>query len=85
MARHADLPATLEPLGVTREEAAAAIRLSPSTFDQLVADGRMPQPRVVGTRRIWSVRELRLAFDALPSREGAAPPTIDENEWDDVR
>lgn len=30
----------------------------------------MPRPRVVGTRRIWDVDELDMAFKALPRENG---------------
>jgi len=32
----------------------------------------MPRPRVIGSRRIWDVEELDLAFKALPREEGDA-------------
>ena len=80
MARHVDLPSTLEPFGLTREEAAAACRISASKFDQLVADGRMPQPRMIDGRRVWSTTEVRRAFHALPKKGGDG----ERNEWDDA-
>lgn len=40
-ARRGDaLPHSLAPIGLSREVAAAFIDVSPSKFDQLVADGR---------------------------------------------
>lgn len=69
------LPRSLPPLGVDRTEAAALIGVSPSKFDEMVADGRMPGPKRIGARAVWSVRKLTLAFEALPD-EG------DVNEWD---
>jgi predicted DNA-binding transcriptional regulator AlpA len=53
--------------GLSREEAAAYIGVGTSKFDALVADGRMPQPKIIDARRIWDVRQLDAAFDALPS------------------
>jgi predicted DNA-binding transcriptional regulator AlpA len=52
--------------GLSRNEAAMYIGISAGKFDALVADGRMPAPRRIDGRRIWDVRELDLAFDALP-------------------
>lgn len=66
--------------GLSRVEAAGYIGISPSTFDKLVAKGEMPNPKRVGTRSIWDVRALDLAFDALPGDD--APDA--ENPWDDV-
>ena len=47
----------------------------------------MPRPRVVGSRRIWDVDELDLAFKALP-REGGDDDVAFEtrearNSWAD--
>ena len=61
------LPASLPPEGISREQAAEFIGVCPNFFDQLVKDGRMPQPRRVGIRRIWSVAELRYSFHTLPN------------------
>jgi hypothetical protein len=53
--------------GLSREEAAMYIGISPSKFDELVADGRMPVPvKGVG---IWDSRRLDMAFDALKDAE----------------
>jgi hypothetical protein len=54
--------------GLCREEAALYIGISPSKFDQLVKDGRMPPPKEVDGRVIWDVVRLDLAFEALPDR-----------------
>lgn len=58
--------------GLSRVEAAGYIGVSPSTFDKMVLAREMPSPKCVGTRNIWDVRALDLAFDALPG-EDAAP------------
>jgi predicted DNA-binding transcriptional regulator AlpA len=64
--------------GLSREEAAMYIGISPSKFDELVADGSMPPPVRIGSRKIWDIRQLDLAFDAL-AMENAAP-----NSWEGV-
>ena len=64
--RSCSLP--LEPLGLSREDAAAFIGVSATKFDQLVADGRMPTPRLADARVLWSRLELIDAFYALPLR-----------------
>lgn len=53
--------------GLNREEAAAYVGIGASKFDELVADGRMPQPKKIDARRVWDVRQLDAAFDALPT------------------
>ena len=64
--------------GLSAEEAGAACGVSASTFRSMVEDGRMPAPRVIGTRLVWDVDEVRAAFKALP-RQGEATA----NPWDE--
>jgi len=81
MARQTALPPTLAPRLINREAAAAYVSVSPTTFDQLIRDGRMPRPKILGgRRRAWDVRALDTAIDNLPSDgEDFADQT-----WDDV-
>jgi len=74
--RHAALPHSLAPIGLSREVAAAFIDVSPSKFDQMVADGRMPKPKRVDGRRIWDRTKIERAFAALPGDED-----FEEDEW----
>jgi excisionase family DNA binding protein len=53
--------------GLSRDEAAMYIGISPSKFDELVEDGRMPAPVKIDGRKVWDIRQLDLAFDALSS------------------
>ena len=48
------------------------IGISPNKFDELVGDGRMPTPVKIDARKVWDIRHLDLAFDALP-RENPKP------------
>lgn len=70
------LPISLPPRGLSRCEAAAYIGISPTLFDHLVQDGRMPQPKRIGARTVWDRRALDLAFAAIPNGS-------DDNPWDD--
>jgi predicted DNA-binding transcriptional regulator AlpA len=63
--------------GLSRDEAAMYVGVSASKFDEMVADGRMPVPVRIDARKIWDIRSLDLAFDALPQED----PT---NSWDGV-
>lgn len=74
------LPPSLPPRGLRREEAAAYLAISPSLFDELVKDGRMPRPKTVGRRRIWDRLALDRAFEALPG--GSSADDEDANPWD---
>ena len=64
--------------GLSREEAAMYIGISPTKFDALVGEGRMPSPVKIDSRKLWDIRALDLAFDALPTEDGAS------NSWDGV-
>lgn len=64
---------SIEPRGLNRAQAAAYIGVSPSLFDQMVCDGRMPQQKRVNTRTIWDRRKLDEAFEALPDGSDANP------------
>jgi predicted DNA-binding transcriptional regulator AlpA len=64
------LPLSPPPRGLSREQAAAYIGISPSKFDAMVLDGRMPQPKEVDRRLVWDRLELDAAFSALPHRNG---------------
>lgn len=77
MPRYDALPANLPPRGLGREAAAQYVGVSPVKFDALIADGRMPQPVRLDSRKVWDRRALDRAFDALGGL------TDDANEWDD--
>jgi len=58
--------------GLDECEAAVYLSISPSFFRKLVELRVMPRPRIVGSRRIWDVEELDLAFKSLPREGGDA-------------
>jgi hypothetical protein len=74
MARPSALPPSCLPRGLSSEGAAAYFSISPSLFDQMVADGRMPKPKRFNTRNVWDRLALDAAFTAIP----------DDNPHDDV-
>jgi predicted DNA-binding transcriptional regulator AlpA len=67
--------------GLSRDESAMYVGVSPTTFDKLVADGRMPQPRRIDGRKVWDIRALDLHFDMLPIHGDASHPA---NSWADA-
>lgn len=79
-----DLPISLAPFGVNREQAASIIGVSATLFDKAVAAGTMPQPRILGGRLIWDVAELAESFKALPHRDEASGASETQNPWDDA-
>ena len=76
------LPMSLPPRGLSRIEAAAYIGVSPSKFDALVADRRMPGPKRIDGRSVWDVRRLDVAFDQLPDKDGGLDA---KDRWSDVQ
>lgn len=63
------------PRGLSRKDSARYVGISPTLFDQLVKDGRMPNPKRINSRTLWDRKELDFAFEELP---GA--PIV--NPWD---
>lgn len=53
------------PRGLSREEAARYVGVSPTTFDRLIAEYRMPRPKRIGKRVIWDRLKLDDAFSDL--------------------
>lgn len=66
---------TVPRRGLSRQEAAEYLGVSPTTFDTMRAAGQVEPPRLIGARKLWDIRDLDMAFDALP-REDA--PSL---EW----
>lgn len=57
--------ATAPRRGLDRHEAATFIGVSIAVFDQMVADGRLPQPTEFEGEAVWDLVKLDNAFDAL--------------------
>jgi len=68
--RIAALPLSLPPRGLSREEAATYVGISPNKFDTMVEDGRMPKPKQIDGRRVWDRHRLDSYFAALPDIDG---------------
>ena len=66
------------PRGLRREESAIYIGVSPSKFDSMVKDGRMPRPKIIDGRRVWDKHQLDLSFEALPGGD----LELEHNPWD---
>lgn len=72
------LPLSLAPRGLSRVQAAEYVGVSPTKFDELVKDGRMPRPKQVDARTIWDRVQLDEAFSALADNDADAK----RNLWD---
>lgn len=66
--------------GLSREEAAMYLGVGGNTFDEMRARGQIEPPRLIKGRKLWDIRDLDMAFEALP-REDA--PGIGSS-WDDA-
>ena len=75
--KSASHPAFVIKRGYSRVEAAAYIGISPSLFDEMMGDGRMPKPVRINSRVLWDIKDLDAAFEDL---KGA--PLI--NSWDNL-
>ena len=68
------LPPSLAPRGLSRVQAAAYVGISPSLFDELVADGRMPPPIRINARTVWDRHAIDEAFANLAGIGEAGNP-----------
>ncbi len=64
--------------GLPRVAASEYVGCSPRKFDCMVKDGDMPQPRLIGAKKVWDRLELNEFFEALP-RAGEA----EINDWEE--
>jgi predicted DNA-binding transcriptional regulator AlpA len=71
--------ARIEPRGLSRVEAATYVGVSPSLFDQMIKDSRMPKPKRINSRTVWDRKRLDEAFEALPDDGDSGG-----NPWDQV-
>jgi hypothetical protein len=55
-----------ERIGLSRAEAAEYIGVGVTLFDQMVADGRLPKPKLANSRKVWHRERLAEAFAELP-------------------
>jgi predicted DNA-binding transcriptional regulator AlpA len=73
------LPPSLPPRGLSRVYAAAYIGVSPSKFDEMVADKRMPRAIRIDGRRVWDRIKIDEAFAALGDEGEGRPRSV----WDE--
>lgn len=78
------LPLSLPPRGLSRTESAAYIGVSPTLFDEMVRDGRMPRPKQVNARTVWDRRRLDIAFDALQEQDSGSAEDAEADRWGKV-
>jgi hypothetical protein len=67
----------ITPRGLSEVQAADYVGVSSGLFGQMVDDGRMPKSIRINRRKVWDIRDLDDAFDALKDEPQANP-------WDDL-
>jgi predicted DNA-binding transcriptional regulator AlpA len=76
MTKNNALPPNLPPRILKREAAAEYVGVSPNSFDEMVARGTMPKPRIlIGRREGWDRFQIDGCIDALPNKGGN--PAVD--------
>lgn len=66
--------------GLSRDEAADYLGIGTTKFDELVSIGLVAQPRRCGSRNLWDIRELDIAFESLPRKDSP----VTGGSWDDA-
>jgi predicted DNA-binding transcriptional regulator AlpA len=51
--------------------------MSPSKFDQLVKDRRLPKPKMIDGIVVWDRYQLDAAMELLPDKE----LSLDDDDW----
>lgn len=82
--KHSHLPMGVRPRGFSREAAAEYIGVSTSKFVEMVADGRMPEPKQIDKRVVWDALAIDAAFDALLVRGDDQSTQTSANPWDEA-
>jgi hypothetical protein len=70
------LPPSLAPRGLSRVQSAAYIGVSPTLFDEMVLDGRMPKPTRINARTVWDRVRLDEAFASLAGDDDWGEPAV---------
>ncbi len=53
--------------------------MSPSKFDQLVDEGRLPKPKVIDGIMVWDRHQLDAVMELLPDKGASADD--DDDAW----
>jgi predicted DNA-binding transcriptional regulator AlpA len=75
-------PTDPAPRAVAGVEAAIYVGVSPTLFDQMVKDGRMPIPKRINGRVVWDLLALDEAFEALPDEHGRKGRNAEHSAWE---
>lgn len=79
--RLAALPPGLAPRGLSRVESATYIGMSPGKFDDLIAKGLMPEPKLADGKKVWDRLALDAAFSNLPDAGAEDAAGTSDDIW----
>jgi predicted DNA-binding transcriptional regulator AlpA len=72
-------------IAVRREKAAKMFDVSPSTFDNWIKQGWMPEGIKIGLLRRWDTDDMRSSWNAIKeARSNTEADDDDENPFDDI-
>ena len=60
--------------GLRRHEAAQYLGVSPSLFDQLIVERKMPKAIKIRACSVWDVHDLDVSFEAMKSNDNEPSP-----------
>ncbi|GLI93939.1 helix-turn-helix transcriptional regulator [Methylocystis echinoides] len=69
----------IAPRLLRRERAAAYLDVSPTSFDKLVKEGKLPKPKRLDGFRWWDRVDLDASAESLPYEGDGAP----DDSWND--
>jgi hypothetical protein len=84
------LPASLPPLGLSVDEAAAFVGVSPNKYRELERRKLMPAARMIDGRKVYDREQVHAAFKRMPSADASndsGPITADhdaDDTWGDI-
>ena len=67
--------------GLSHVESAIYVGVSPTLFDEMVKDGRMPKPKRINGRVVWDIRALDEGFEALPDEDARKDVNREFSPW----
>jgi predicted DNA-binding transcriptional regulator AlpA len=60
--------------GLSLVEAATYLGIGPAKFEELMAKGLLPKPRLIGAVQSWDIDELDQAYERFPHKERVEKP-----------
>ena len=72
-------------LGLSVDDLAMSLGVSPTTVRKMVEEGALPRPRVWGSRKIWRTAEIDAAMAEWPTDGQSEEEAAASDEWRAVR